>query len=328
MNDAVPSALPLQAEVDAFLRHLTSERRLSAHTTDAYRRDLRQLQTFLATAAFKSDIKAVNKQWLRRWLADLAGQLKPESVARKISCVRTFFRYLLREGKRLDDPAARLALPKLGRTLPKFLSPENAAAVMEIPSEIGTLESKLRDAALLELLYGCGLRVSELCGLDLDSFEQDHNYVRVRGKGNKERLVPVGEPARDAVMSYLVDRKKLRHPLTGNQDERALFLNQRGGRLTQRSVQRFVSRYGAWAAGRPDLHPHALRHSCATHMLEGGADLRAIQEFLGHASLSTTQRYTHVSMDQLLQTYDQCHPFSGAEQRRKPPDTRDPSAGR
>jgi integrase/recombinase XerC len=224
---------------------------------------------------------------------------------------------LLREGIRADDPAARLALPKLGRSLPKFLSPENAAAVMEVPSEVATPETKLRDVALLELLYGCGLRVSELCGLELDSFEQDHTYVRVKGKGNKERMVPIGEPARDAVLSYLADRALLRHPHTGFQDERALFLNQRGGRLTQRSVQRFVSRYGAWAAGRPDLHPHALRHSCATHMLEGGADLRAIQEFLGHASLSTTQRYTHVSMDQLLQTYDQCHPLSGAPHRRK-----------
>lgn len=312
-------ALPLQAEVDAFLRHLTSERRLSTHTTDAYGRDLHQLQTFLASNDFRADAKGVNKHWLRRWLADLAGQLKPESVARKISCIRTFFRYLLREGIRTDDPAARLALPKLGRALPKFLSPENAASVMEIPTELGTPETKLRDAALLELLYGCGLRVSELCGLDLDSFEQDHTYVRVRGKGNKERIVPIGEPARDAVLRYLAERHLLRHPKTHAQHELALLLNQRGGRLTQRSVQRFVSRYGAWAAGRPDLHPHALRHSCATHMLEGGADLRAIQEFLGHASLSTTQRYTHVSMDQLLQTYDQCHPLSGARRNDKPP---------
>lgn len=312
MSDALASPLPLRAEVDAFLRHLTSERRLSSHTIDSYRRDLGQLQVFLAGAGFDAGVAGVNKNWLRRWLAALAGQLKPESVARKISCVRTFFKYLLREGIRADDPAARLALPKLGRPLPKFLSPENAAAVMVMPGEVGSAEVRSRDVALLELLYGCGLRVSELCGLDLDSFEQEHTYVRVRGKGNKERLVPIGEPARDAVLAYLSDRPKLRHPQTATQDQRAFFLNQRGGRLTQRSVQRFVSRYGALAAGRPDLHPHALRHSCATHMLEGGADLRAIQEFLGHASLSTTQRYTHVSMEQLLQTYDQCHPLSGA----------------
>ncbi len=303
---------PLQTEVDAFLRHLRDERRLSAHTLDAYRRDLCQLQNYLSQAGYTGGIAGVNKAWLRRWLAGLAGQLKPESVARKISCVRTLFRYLLREGLRTDDPAARLALPKLGRALPKFLSAENAAAVVEGPGEWSGVEVKSRDAALLELLYGCGLRVSELCELDLDSFEQDHTYVRVRGKGNKERLVPMGEPARDAVLGYLADRSQLRHPHSGAQHTTALFLNQRGGRLTQRSVQRFVSRYGALGAGRPDLHPHALRHSCATHMLEGGADLRAIQEFLGHVSLSTTQRYTHVSMDQLLKTYDDCHPFSGA----------------
>lgn len=307
-----PVELPFAAEVTAFIRHASDERRLSAHTVDAYARDLHQLQLFLAEAGYDGGISGVNKFWLRRWLGDLAGQLKPESVARKISCIRTFFRYLLRQGLRTDDPASRLSLPKLGRPLPKFLSAENAAAVVDTADEWGTVEVKARDTALLELLYGCGLRVSELCGLELDSFEQDHTYVRVRGKGNKERLVPVGEPARDAVVRYLAERGRHRHPRTGTQHPTALFLNQRGGRLTTRSVQRFVTRYGALGAGRPDLHPHALRHSCATHMLEGGADLRAIQEFLGHASLSTTQRYTHVSMDQLLQTYDQCHPYSGA----------------
>lgn len=306
-------------EVERFLRHLRDERRLSDHTIDAYARDLGQLQAFLQGAEFQATARQVSRQWLRRWLAELASKLKAESIARKISCVRTFFRFLLREGVRADDPAARLSLPKLGRSLPKFLSPEHAAAVVESPVELANPLIQARDAALLELLYGCGLRVSELCGLDLDSFEQDHTCVRVKGKGSKERLVPMGDPARDAVSSYLDERAKLKHPQTGNQDARALFLNQRGGRLTPRSVQRFVSRYGAWAAGRADLHPHAMRHSCATHMLEGGADLRAIQEFLGHASLSTTQRYTHVSMDQLLKTYDQCHPLSGAGSGRRGP---------
>src|SRR5690606_34093073 len=164
--------------------------------------DLRQLQAFLASAEFTADVRGVNKHWLRRWLAELT-RLEPSSLARKISCVRTFFRYLLREGVRTDDPAARLSLPKLGRSLPKFLSPEKAAAVMEIPAELATPETKLRDAALLELLYGCGLRVSELCSLDLGAFERDHTYVRVRGKGNKERMVPIGDPARDALLAYL-----------------------------------------------------------------------------------------------------------------------------
>lgn len=313
MSEGVERRLPIDGEVTAFLRHLSDERRLSTHTVEAYRRDLSQLQRYLADAGYRGGCADLNKMWLRRWLGDLAGKLKAESLARKISCVRTFFRFLLREGWRTDDPAARLALPKLGRPLPKFLSPENAAAVVEGPQDWARSEVMSRDAALLELLYGCGLRVSELCALELDSFEQDNTYVRVRGKGNKERLVPVGEPARDALSLYLSHRPQLRHPRTKQQHPTAFFLNQRGGRLTQRSVQRFVGRYGSLGAGRPDLHPHALRHSCATHMLEGGADLRAIQEFLGHASLSTTQRYTHVSMDQLIRTYDECHPLSGTK---------------
>jgi integrase/recombinase XerC len=304
--------LPLQTEVSSFLEHLSHERRLASHTVSAYGRDLTQLQTFLALAGFHGGIQAVNKLWLRRWLAQLSVHLKAESTARKISCVRTFFRFLLRQQLVVADPAARLASPKLGRSLPKFLSAENAAAVMDSPGETAQPEmTKARDAAMLELLYGCGLRVSELCALRLDSFEHEHTSVRVCGKGNKERVVPVGQPAAKAVLAYLAERPSLCHPKTGRQDAHTLFLNRRGGALTPRSVQRFVTLYGAWGAGRPDLHPHALRHSCATHMLEGGADLRAIQEFLGHASLSTTQRYTHVSMDQLMQVYDRCHPLSG-----------------
>lgn len=304
--------LPLQSEVSAFLEHLRYERRLAAHTVSAYTRDLEQLQHFLAKAGFRAGVGSVTKNWLRRWLADLSVNLKAESTARKVSCVRTFFKFLLRRELITHDPAARLASPKLGRSLPTFLSPEHAAQVVESPNEAKAhAPTQARDSAMLELLYGCGLRVSELCGLRLDSFEHGHRSVRVRGKGNKERVVPVGEPARRAVLGYLELRPALCHPKTAHQDPHRLFLNRRGGALTPRSVQRFVTLYGAWGAGRPDLHPHALRHSCATHMLEGGADLRAIQEFLGHASLSTTQRYTHVSMDQLMQVYDRCHPLSG-----------------
>lgn len=305
-------ALPLSIEVSSFLDHLRDERRLAVHTVNAYSRDLAQLQRFLSTAGFRGGVEAVTKFWLRRWLADLAAHLKAESTARKVSCVRTFFRFLLRRELVQQDPAARLASPKLGRSLPKFLSAENAASVMNSPAETKPhLPTQARDAAMLELMYGCGLRVSELCGLELGSFEHGHSSVRVRGKGNKERVVPVGEPARKALFVYLALRPSLCHPKTAVQHPTKVFLNRRGGVLTVRSVQRFVTQYGAWGAGRPDLHPHALRHSCATHMLEGGADLRAIQEFLGHASLSTTQRYTHVSMDQLMQVYDRCHPLAG-----------------
>ncbi len=315
MHDA-PVMLPLQSEINAFLTYMAAERRASRNTVLAYQRDLAQLQMFLQVSGYHAGIEALDKGWLRRWLATLGSPMKPESVARKVSCLRSFFKFLLREGICRHDPAARLATPKLGRRLPKFLSPEDAAAVMENPSTTSLEPAyRARDEALLEVLYGCGLRVSELCGLNLESLEEGGWLLRVVGKGNKERLIPVGSKANGAIHHYLEHRPELRHPRTGTQEPRALFLNRHGGRLTVRSVQRLVHRYGAWGAGRPDLHPHALRHSCATHMLEGGADLRAIQDFLGHASLSTTQRYTHVSMDQLLKVYDTSHPLAG---KRKP----------
>jgi len=183
---------------------------------------------------------------------------------------------------------------------------------MDAPAEqSGRRESEqLRDTLLLELLYGSGLRVSELIGLDLVSIDSAQAELRVIGKGDKERIVPLGEKALEALEAYLPRRAELRHPKSGYQDPAALLLGRRGRRLGVRWVQELVRRYGALGSGRPDLHPHALRHSCATHMLEGGADLRAIQEMLGHSSLSTTQRYTHLSLDQLIRVYDQAHPLA------------------
>jgi integrase/recombinase XerC len=173
-----------------------------------------------------------------------------------------------------------------------------------------TVVQRGRDALLLELLYGCGLRVSELASLNLSAIDRDDAVVRVLGKGSKERVVPLGSKALAALASYLPLRSGLRHPKTGAQDAEALLLTPRGQRMGVRQIQRLVQRYGALGAGRPDLHPHALRHSCATHLLEGGADLRAIQELLGHSGLSTTQRYTHLSLDRLLQVYDASHPLA------------------
>ena len=172
-----------------------------------------------------------------------------------------------------------------------------------------------RDCAILELLYGCGLRVSELVQLDVESLMLGEDQLRVLGKGSKERIVPLGLHAKRALAEYLEARSEYRHPKTGMQDTHALFLGRRGQRLSSRWIQVLVRRYGALGAGRPDLHPHALRHSCATHMLEGGADLRAIQEMLGHSSLSTTQRYTHVSVDQLTRVYDRAHPLARRPKR-------------
>jgi integrase/recombinase XerC len=231
--------------------------------------------------------------------------------------VRAFFAWLEREGHTRDNPSALLKSPKLRKKLPKFLSADQAGEVMEAPLSAGGSEpERLRDAALLEMLYGSGLRVSELVGLDLDHLALEREEVRVLGKGKKERVVPIGSKARAALGAYLERRPELCHPRTRRQDARSLFLGRRGTRLGVRRIQALVQRYGALGAGRGDLHPHALRHSCATHLLEGGADLRAIQELLGHTSLSTTQRYTHVSLDQLVAVYDRAHPMAKSPSRR------------
>ncbi|HVZ36307.1 MAG TPA: tyrosine-type recombinase/integrase, partial [Polyangiaceae bacterium] len=177
---------------------------------------------------------------------------------------------------------------------------------------------RARDRLILELLFGAGLRVSELCALDLEAFASDDESLLVFGKGRKERSVPLGSCCRDALAAYLPERARLRHPRTGQQDPRALLLGRFGRRLGVRQVQQLVRKYGALASGRADLHPHSLRHMCATHMLEGGADLRVIQEFLGHQSLATTQRYTHLSVEQLLQVYDRSHPLASMSKSATP----------
>ena len=218
-------------------------------------------------------------------------------------------RWLRKHGELATSPAEQLASPKVRRPLPTFLSVDLAKEVVETPD---ASPAGLRDRAVLELLYGCGIRVSELTGLDLATVDLPSATLRVLGKGNKERLVPMGGPCVAAIRAYLAVRDQLAHPKTGALDGRALLLSARGVRLAVRAVQSLVRKYGILGAGRADLHPHALRHTCATHMLDGGADLRAIQEMLGHASLSTTQRYTHVSMEHLLKVYDAAHPLARA----------------
>ncbi|WP_437962195.1 tyrosine recombinase XerC [Sorangium sp. So ce119] len=247
---------------------------------------------------------------LRSWLGSLARTHAPASIARKVGAARALLRYLERRGEVDKNAAAQLALPKVRRPLPTFLDVDAAAEVMEIPGA-ETAEG-LRDRAILETLYGAGLRVSELCGLDLAHVDRQPSKasVRVIGKGDKERIVPLGSHALAAIERYLERRAELADPTTGARDPRALFLSRRGARIGVRRVQALVQRYGALGAGRADLHPHALRHTCATHLLDGGADLRAIQKLLGHASLATTQRYTHVSIDHLLKVYDAAHPMA------------------
>jgi integrase/recombinase XerC len=317
-----PHASPpdaLELAIRRFADHLSHERRSSRHTVAAYQRDL------LALAAFARERlgaplgpERLDRSLLRAFLGRLAETLASSSIARKLSSFRAFFAYLERHGSLRKNPAALLASPKLRRKLPRFLDAETAAEVMAAPRAGDDPEriEQYRDVALLELLYGSGLRVSELSGLDLRDVELGSQELRVLGKGGKERVVPLGSKAETALREYLGRRGELATP-SASADPAALFLSRRGRRLGVRWIQKLVQRYGVLGAGRPDLHPHALRHSCATHMLEGGADLRAIQEMLGHSSLTTTQRYTHVSMDQLIAVYDRAHPLARARSKPK-----------
>ncbi len=292
--------------MDVFVEHLRSEKRASKNTIASYGRDLTSLHAFLKEKRQREPKLAdVDVYALRGWLGGLARRLAPASIARHIASVRAFFKHARRKGSIAEDPAALLASPKVRRPLPTLVSPSAAASIVESPdnSPLG-----LRDRAALEILYGSGLRVSELVGLNFGDVDLRERQVRVIGKGNKERIVPLGDLATSAVEAYVAVRDRI--PKRGVRDERALFLSPNGKRLGVRAVQRLTKKNGALGAGRADLHPHALRHACATHMLDGGADLRAIQEVLGHASLSTTQRYTHVSIDHLVRVYDAAHPLA------------------
>lgn len=308
----------LASVIERFAEHLAFERRCSPHTVLAYRRDLSGLVTFLRDKLEREpQLGDVTRLSLRGWLGSL-GKLASTSIARKLSSVRALYVFLGRSGEVRENPAALIQSPKLSRGLPLVLRPEAAAEVIETAGEgdAGDDVEQLRDRVMLELLYGSGLRVSELAALDLEAVSTRACEVRVLGKGRKERVVPISGKALDSLERYLPRRAQLRHPRTAELDDRALLVTRRGKRLGVRRIQALVQRYGALGAGRPDLHPHALRHSCATHLLEGGADLRVIQELLGHSSLSTTQRYTHVSLDQLLTVYDKAHPLARAKKAR------------
>lgn len=335
MASADPAPVPparddeLGRALGRFRDYLANERRSSPHTVAAYLRDLESLASFVrARNAGAASLAALDKFILRAWLGEVGKRVAPPTIARKISSVRALCEFLLRNGDLRQNPSATLASPKTRRKLPRFVTPDVAAEVMSAPlaQESGREVCHLRDALSLELLYGSGLRVSELVQLDLSQISSAEAEVRVLGKGRKERIVPLGSKSLAALAAYLPRRAELAHPRTGALDPQALLLGQQGKRLSVRWLQALVKRYGALGAGRSDLHPHALRHSCATHMLEGGADLRAIQEMLGHSSLSTTQRYTHVSLDQLLAVYDRAHPMAQAPSGAQSSKRRDGSA--
>lgn len=299
---------------DLFFSYLREERRLSAATLDAYQRELSALREFLEESKLPLDAKRIDVTIVRAFLAKGFGTLSPSSTSRRLSALRSFFRLLRRRGVIDRNPASALRAPKRAQKLPRFLSVEDALRVVEAPAahpRNGPKAEKLalRDAAMLELLYGGGLRVGELSGLTLKQLDLGRREMRVLGKGNKERIVPIGRAAYESLLAYLEVRASLRKK-DGVVHPEALFVGRYGTALSTRQTQNIVRRYGILGAGRSDLHPHALRHTCATHLLDAGADLRSIQELLGHASLSTTQRYTQVSVDRLMEVYDKAHPLA------------------
>lgn len=300
--DATTVAPAWQRALTAFEEHLVLQRDASPHTVAAYVRDVTDLARFCDDLGVVAPAE-VELLLLRRYLADLGERgLARATVARRASTVRTFFRFLVRAGELDRDPASLLGTPKQGRTLPRVLRPEQVAALI-LAADVTTPQG-LRDRALLELLYATGARVSEACGLDLAAVDLPQGLVRLYGKGRKERIVPLGEPSIDALRAYLDDG---RPALSDGTATDALLLNGRGGRLGTRDARSIVERAGRVAAVG-HVTPHTLRHSYATHLLEGGADLRAVQELLGHASLATTQRYTHLSRGQLVEIHATAHP--------------------
>lgn len=301
----------LSGQIGLFLGYLENERRSSARTSETYGRALAELRAWLEAEGLPLDASRLSVAMLRAFLASLFEGNSSATLARKIATFRAFYRFLVRRGHAPKNPAAALRIPKVRRTLPRFLSVDEAFRVVEAPaSDQGRDERlKIRDAAILEVLYGGGLRVSEVASLLLESVDREARVMRVHGKGSKERLVPFGAPAAEALAAYHEVRPRLRGK-GGVQHADALFLGQRGTALSARQVQNIVQRYGALGTGRGDLHPHALRHTCATHLLDAGADLRSIQELLGHASLSTTQRYTHLTVDRIMEVYDRAHPMA------------------
>jgi len=293
--------------LENFLRYLKVERQMSPHTIRNYRLDLTQFLEFYAGSRPDATLAQVTYQDLRAFLATALKSHRKTTVARKLSALRTFFKYLQRVGVITQNPAKLAPSPKLEKVLPQYLSVDEAFHLLSAP--IGDDFGTHRDQAILEVFYGGGLRLSELAGLSLGDLDLSQGVLRVWGKGSKERLAFLGEPATAALAAYLPLRRRFlsQH---GTGEETALFLNSRGRRLSTRGVARIVAKWVRQSGLSPGLTPHGLRHSFATHMLEGQADLRAVQELLGHASISTTGRYLHLNLDYLMEEYDKAHPRS------------------
>jgi len=296
--------------IEQYAAHLRLERNLSPHTLRNYLSDLKQFQQFLRQQGLcqgeqkKIALEEVDRHVVRAYLGALAKVCRKSSIGRKLAALKGFFRYLIRERRISKDPLSGLAAPKQEKPLPVFLSVDDVFRLLGGVPAAGSLE--IRDRAILEVLYSTGIRVSELVGLDWEDIDFRLGILKVLGKGSKERIVPVGEVALQALRDYGAEQgKKGSRAARG---ETPVFLNRLGGRITTRSVARIVEKYLRAAGITVRIGPHGLRHTFATHLLNSGADLRAIQELLGHASLSTTQRYTHVNLDQLTAVYDRAHP--------------------
>jgi integrase/recombinase XerC len=303
----------VKREIGDFLDHLTYERNVSGNTVEAYRGDLDSFFTFLCNDYLSMPFEMVEPRQIdhlavRSWLAHQhRRKMSRASIARRLSALRTFFRFLMREGVMEANPARGVATPKREKHLPTVLQPADVAVLLEQPDVETPLG--LRDRAWLELLYAAGIRVGELVGIDLGDIELRSRLLKVHGKGSKERIVPFGRKAEAAIRAWLEARPQL----LGDRfdEEQPLFVNYRGKRITARSIRRLLDAYVRDAALRSGISPHTLRHSFATHLLNAGADLRSIQELLGHVSLSTTQKYTHLTDAHLIEIYRKAHPRGG-----------------
>ena len=301
--------------IESFSTYIRIEKNMSENTHRNYMSDLRQFFEFLkdqnlcvGKTGEKIDVTRIDHVVIRAYLAELYKRNKKTSIARKLAALRSFFRFLIREKGLSLNPAASIFTPKQEKHIPSFLPVDDMFRLVEQPSFSDTLG--LRDKAILEVLYSCGMRVSELVGLNIDDVDFNMGIVKVRGKGKKERIVPIGKKALEALEDYMREREALRKKSPSESNDSPIFLNYRGGRLTSRSVGRIVKKYTFECGVMRDISPHSIRHTFATHLLDAGADLRAIQELLGHESLKTTQKYTHISIDKLTQIYDKAHPRS------------------
>lgn len=299
----------MKEAVDNFLDYLAVEKGFSANTIAAYRNDLHQLASFVEEEATKRGTippwVAFDRQAMMSYLLDLKGRgYAATTVARKVAAVKSFFAFMVAEGMMKENPTEGVASSKVGRSLPKPISIAQVHQLLEQPTKKGGSETK-RDSAMLELLYATGMRVSELVSLNIADLDTEGGYVRCFGKGQKERLIPVYERALKAVKAYL---KEVRPKLGRSRDEKAVFLNRRGERLTRQGLWQILKGYAKSAELGTEITPHTLRHSFATHMLGGGADLRSVQELLGHANISTTQVYTHLTTEHVRRAYQKSHP--------------------